>query len=236
MDDGKSFVDSLPEADVVVLAGDTGNAGNFRVAIRFFCAKYPDVVCVLGNHDYYLGRTEEVQAEVRGLSKRIPNLHWLNNTAVTIKGRRFIGTTLWFPEMARTKELKGWLNDFRVIRNFEPWVYRENTKAVRFLSREMRKGDIVVTHHLPTSKSVASEYASEPTNIFYVCDVEPLIQQVQPDLWVHGHTHSSHSYWIGETQIVCNPFGYARRQENAAFNPDLILEVADGADHVGSPT
>jgi predicted NBD/HSP70 family sugar kinase len=28
--------------------------------------------------------------------------------------------------------------------------------------------------------------------------------------WVHGHTHSTHDYMIGNTRVLCNPRGYPR--------------------------
>jgi len=30
----------------------------------------------------------------------------------------------------------------------------------------------------------------------------------QIKLWIHGHTHESFDYMVGDTRIVCNPRGY----------------------------
>ena len=42
------------------------------------------------------------------------------------------------------------MSDFSVIRDFQSWVYEENARAVTFFRRELREGDVVVTHHLPS--------------------------------------------------------------------------------------
>jgi Icc-related predicted phosphoesterase len=30
----------------------------------------------------------------------------------------------------------------------------------------------------------------------------------RPALWLHGHTHGSCDYKLGDTRVVCNPMGY----------------------------
>ncbi|GHU53982.1 hypothetical protein FACS189496_5540 [Bacilli bacterium] len=44
---------------------------------------------------------------------------------------------------------------------------------------------------------------------------------------IHGHTHSSHSYFINNTQIICNPHGRFDNNvmENEKFDHDLIIEI-----------
>jgi hypothetical protein len=54
------------------------------------------------------------------------------------------------------------------------------------------------------------------------------------DLWVHGHLHCANDYVLdGVTEagrpwtcrVVANPLGYASKGEQAAFRPDLVIEV-----------
>jgi Icc-related predicted phosphoesterase len=49
------------------------------------------------------------------------------------------------------------------------------------------------------------------------------IAQVQPKLWVHGHTHIPCDWKAGETRVLCNPFGYPH--EMADFPPEVIVEI-----------
>ena len=46
-----------------------------------------------------------------------------------------------------------------------------------------------------------------------------------PRLWIHGHTHGSKDYMLGDTRVICNPGGYPHRWENPNFIPRLIVEV-----------
>jgi Icc-related predicted phosphoesterase len=223
-DAGCAFVDSLDPTgvDVLVVAGDLAPLELLPDALRLLCDHYKsaDVVFVAGNHEFYGARPWSVSF-FREEQLRWPNLHWLENSAVTIKGQRFVGCTLWFRESTAPRGL----SDFEVIKDFEPWVYEQNARSVKYLEREVRRSDVVVTHHLPSSRSVALQYAGSSLNDYFVCDVERLIFDRQPALWLHGHTHASCKYALDATFVVCNPFGYARREENPDFNPRCIVEI-----------
>ena len=230
-DGGKSFLASLdPEGvDVLVIAGDLGLVGHLLRALDALCRKYPEVVYVVGNHEYYNSSPGEVHEQLGLIEGVLPNLHWLHHSNVVLKDPRtgkicvFAGTPLWFPKTPDTDTLKGWLNDFQMIEGFEPWVYRENQKAEEFLHKAAPKADVVVTHHLPSYLSVPDRHIGQKTNCFFVCPVEGYMGDRQ--LWVHGHTHDSCWYKAGDTQVVCNPFGYAGRDENPHFNDKLVVEV-----------
>lgn len=193
--------------------------------------KYPNVIVVLGNHDYYKASPSEVHEAMLRVTAKHRNLHWLENGTVRIDGVRFVGTTLWFKENSNPT-LSSWMTDFQVIRQFEPWVYLQNEASVHFLHETVQPDDVVITHHLPSFMSVSPKYAGHPLNAFFVSDVESVIQKGKPQLWIHGHTHESVDYHIGATRVLCNPFGYARQEENRKFNDHLIVEVS----HAGGST
>jgi Icc-related predicted phosphoesterase len=83
----------------------------------------------------------------------------------------------------------------------------------------------VVTHHLPTYRSVAPRFKSSPLNAFFVSDLEELIEERRPRLWMHGHTHTSVDQRVGSTRFLCNPFGYVGWELNAAFNEGMFVEL-----------
>ena len=56
------------------------------------------------------------------------------------------------------------MSDFAQIPDFEAWVYDENARALTFLDAELRAGDVVVTHHLPSQRSVVPRFAGHPLN------------------------------------------------------------------------
>ena len=77
-----------------------------------------------------------------------------------------------------------------------------------WLERTVQEGDVVVTHHLPSRRSVAPQFAGDPLNAFFLCDMERLILARQPLWWIHGHTHHPFDYQLGQTRVVANPRGY----------------------------
>ena len=91
---------------------------------------------------------------------------------------------------------------------------------------------VVITHHTPSPKSVHPRYAGDALNAAFSSNLEHLmIGSKAPALWIHGHTHDSYDYVVnGCTRVVANPRGYTGRygavgQENALFNPGLVIEV-----------
>ena len=85
---------------------------------------------------------------------------------------------------------------------------------------------IVVTHHAPHRRSLAERYAQDPVSAGFVNHLPSLVG-APVTLWVHGHTHTAFDYMENGTRVVCNPRGYAKDgvNENARFDPDLVVEV-----------
>ncbi|MBX3191735.1 MAG: hypothetical protein KF819_32380 [Labilithrix sp.] len=131
---------------------------------------------------------------------------------------------MWFRPSPGASWLALGMNDFQQIRGFEDWVYVENARALDLFASELGEGDVVVTHHLPAQASVVPRWRGHPLNPFFVCDVEPLIVERKPALWIHGHTHDSVDARVGATRIVCNPFGYVRIEENRAFDEASTID------------
>jgi Icc-related predicted phosphoesterase len=226
-DSGEAFIAALDptDVDVVVLAGDIGTLDGLRRTIELFAAKYRHVVFVPGNHEHWHCTRSDIRAAELSLEGWFPNFHWLNREVVTIEGQRFIGATLWFRDHPMNEVYSGRLADFFNIPGFRTWIYEENAKAIAFLEREARGGDVVITHHAPSAASREERYAGSETNRFYICDMVPLILERQPRLWIHGHMHASKDYQIEETRVVCNPYGYQVTFLNPQFDPRKIIEV-----------
>jgi len=84
---------------------------------------------------------------------------------------------------------------------------------------------IVMTHHAPSRRSIPENRQGDPINAAYATDLEAMIERTQPQLWVHGHIHSSSDYLIGSTRVVCNPRGYFPLHLNPDFDPALTVEL-----------
>jgi Icc-related predicted phosphoesterase len=217
----------IPEdpPDVLVLAGDIGIKQNLEEVLRKFCKAYKQVIYIPGNHEYYNSSFNEIDDLISDLSDEFANLK-ANSSGVFEVG--VLATTLWFPRFPNQKgndQYKKSINDFHVIQDFDPAVYGVNKNNREFIEKFINDNCVVVTHHLPSHKSIPEEHKDSPLNRFFVCDMEDVILEKQPKLWIHGHTHFSCDYYIGQTRVVCNPFGYLGFQVNPNFNKHLVVEV-----------
>lgn len=227
-DAGESFVESLDASgcDVLVVAGDLcDEKTGIAKSISKLCKKFKRVLYVTGNHELYGSNRNSLVASLRESVRSNPNLTWLQNERAVIDGKRFLGTTLWFPPTGPAKSQSDYWSDFLHIEDFSSWVYKENAKALEFLRRELAEGDIVITHYLPTYLSVHPKYADASTNCFFVCPLDELIAERKPAVWLHGHAHESVDARLGQTRIACNPFGYAGFQLNLKFDENFTIEV-----------
>jgi predicted phosphodiesterase len=216
------------DADVLVVAGDLTDVDFLEQNILYLCDMFPHVVFVAGNHEYYHSTLKNVDSILENLTIKVSNFHWLNDGYVDIEGNRFIGGTLWFPENHLTTEpmLQSSVTDFRTIEGIEDkfdGVYRRHERTFRYLWDNVLEGDIVVTHHLPSSRSTPLRFMKSLLNCYFVVDMEDMIRARRPGVWMHGHTHDACSYVIDKTLVLCNPVGYYH--EEKTFEERLIIEV-----------
>lgn len=226
------------DADIVVLAGDIGTGtGGVEWASRQFTAE--PVIYVPGNHEYYdndIGMTDRLRQAASA------NVNVLNNDVFVKGGVRFLGATLW-TDFKFDGEGDAWfsrqsaktlVDDFRSIRNgdrlFTPedsvHLHRASVHwLVTELEREFSGPTVVITHHLPSSLSVAKRYVGDALNPAFASRLEGVIEKYQPILWIHGHTHVPCDYEVFGTRVVCNPRGYPGEKNEPAFRPDLIVSI-----------
>ena len=224
-DGGRAFAEALSPApdEVLLCAGDVCSSLQIVGALSLLARRFRHVVYVPGNHEFYHSTRAKTLEAVYMVAANFPGtFHVLDKGVAEIDGVRIVGCPLWFARDDHAD--RSAMNDFRLIRDFDAWVYEENRQCVEFLRREVRAGDVVLTHYLPSRHSVAPRWRGSPLNAFFVCDLTALIVDRQPALWVHGHTHDSIDYRLGETRVLCNPFGYAHHEENTAFDPVLRVQ------------
>lgn len=248
------FKFALPDdVDVLIIAGDISSpvAGS----LSWLEDQFPDreIVFVAGNHEHYGEVYEESMGEGMAERGKYPHIHFLENEAVVIKGVRFLGATLWTdfelfgdPSAAMITAFD-LMNDYKVIQTTKDDKYYRfrptQTKAFHAESREWLRAalatphdgpTVVVTHTAPHPLSISSEYATDALTPAFVSDLSAEIAEFQPELWVHGHTHSSFDYTVPGTRsrVVCNPLGYIeggymgnRRYENSNFDRSMIVEI-----------
>lgn len=225
-DDGIGFIDALkPHPDTaLVIAGDLSEHYLIDYLLREFCSLWKYVIYVPGNHEYWHCTMSDVDNMLEELDAEIDNLYVLQNKVIEIEGVRFVGATLWFEQTPlHITHGFGW-SDFVQIHDGEPGIYQAHNRTRWFLEQNLRQGDVVVTHHLPSYSSCHKRFQGSLQNIFYANRLDLMIEDIKPKLWIHGHTHDSNDYKLGETRVISNPFGYPH-DINPAFRSGMVIEV-----------
>jgi Icc-related predicted phosphoesterase len=230
-DGGASLIRELDPTgvDLLVLAGDITMARNLDDLLSVFqplAKKYRHILYVPGNHEYYKSSPRQVGRNLVELAKEIPAVLMPQNEVVVIDGQRFIVGTMWFRPDPMGEVNKRFMHDFSLIKEFEPWVYDQNTSFEKTLATQLEAGDVVVTHHLPAMESVPPRFEGSATNAYFVCDMSSYVHEHQPKLWIHGHTHNRCDYLLGKTRVVANPLGYPSELRSLeAFEPAFHVTV-----------
>jgi len=227
------------QADVVVLAGDVHIK---EKGVQWALDNIQDkpVIYVLGNHEFYGKAYPKHVSTLKQLSVGT-NVHILENDAVEIDGVNFLGCTLWTNfELYGDPRLSGFqcqqlMTDYKKIRVSPRYsklrsidVSVIHRKSFNWLDKKLEslkgKECVVVTHHVPSERSVPEHNKGSVLTSAYVSNLEATIIKHSPLLWLHGHLHNSSDYQVEDCRVICNPRGYPR-ERNPEFNPELVLEI-----------
>lgn len=247
-DKKRLFVPEFYGENVLVLAGDV-QVGLKKEAWFLDLLRGRDVVYVLGNHEFYHNdftilnmKCADYAQEINDKAKElglVGRLYLLQDQSIELHGVKFIGATLWTDfkrndPLVRITAVRN-MSDYSVINNVNNTlntedIYQANQKSIGFISDELDKPTtlkkFVVTHHLPSYRSVADMYKNprdEVLNNMYYSDFDNIA--VKADYWVHGHTHSSCDYMLDKCRVICNPRGYnAPGHLNKNFK-EVVIDV-----------
>ncbi len=228
--------------DAVVLAGDIG-LGTQGVEWALENFKDVPVLYVFGNHEYYRHEIDSAMNRARETAAG-SNVRVMENESSVIGDVEFLGATLWtdFELNGKSEDNKQlaehWMNDYRQIDYGRQCLRPSDTQRFHFESRDFldrmlsleteAEKRIVITHHAPCAKSLIGRRIGGTLSFAYASSLDSLVERSGAALWIHGHTHESVDYRIGETRVISNPRGYARRTndaENPEFIPDCIVDV-----------
>ncbi|SDG52711.1 Predicted phosphoesterase [Pseudomonas benzenivorans] len=230
--------------DVVILAGDLGRP---QQAVKWAKQFSQPVIFIPGNHEFYGASLTATLTDLKQAAHD-SNVHVLERDEVCIDGVRFLGCTLWtdFRLFATEDERTAAITEaHRSIRDFSRITLSDDSntcfspahsseifdQSVDWLagkfSKKFNGSTVVVTHHAPSPSSINPKYTGSLLNACFVSNLDDRIVQWSPTLWIHGHTHNSCDYQIGNTRILSNPRGYAHEgiPENMAFDPFLTIQV-----------
>ncbi len=211
------------------------------------------VVFIPGNHEYDGLDFDEAHARLRAACEHL-GIVWLERQTVVLQGVRFIGCTLWtdFDALTTERAFTGevtlaeqlklrdkalraanfYLKKNHSLRGGAPLLadaVREQGLASQAWLRQalavpFEGKTVVVTHFAPSLRSADPRYGLTPGTAGFCNALDDLLPLAQ--LWLHGHLHCPNDYVHHGCRVVANPLGYARKGEQAAFKPELLIKIA----------
>ena len=101
-------------------------------------------------------------------------------------------------------------------------------ERLRSLSRAERDQTIVCTHFWPTLRPWTGPAGRRESEWYHIngSDLDALISECGPRLWLCGHAHTTHHVTIGTTQISSNPrAGDGPGNVNPDFLESYVVEL-----------
>jgi len=235
--------DNSEGAEVLILSGDICVAADLDMRDRrqtemgfararserfheFFerCAtRFPHVIYVMGNHEYYHSDFATALDEVRRKLAHLPNLHVLEREVKVIGDVTFIGGTLWTDmnnqDALTLYHMRTMMNDFRVITNtttpvhFKTQAGEFKTRVGKFMPEDavaehvkmkqyiqtIVQGNhdakyVVCGHHAPSHLSIHPRYGNDQImNGGYYSNLDDFVLD-RPQIRLWTHGHTHHPF------------------------------------------
>lgn len=192
--------------------------------------KYDIAFYVVGNHEHYNGVFSETHKTLRlGLDDLglIEKVIILEDNHHVYKGVPFIGATLWSDFMKEDPismlQSERCMNDFHIIQKRteeEPFgilrasdvlsVHKTSLEYIKKMTKFYDSKDcVVITHHAPSYASLNPEHSGNVVDGAYASDLsETIFDNHNIKYWIHGHSHLSVNYKIGECRVLASQRGY----------------------------
>lgn len=226
-----------PMGDVLVLAGDIVLFTEMEKYSDFFSYlsdNFQTTYWIPGNHEYYhsdaFKRTGILHETIKS------NVFLVNNTVAIHDDVKLVFSTLWSNISPSNQwQIESCLSDFHVIRfngsRLSTARFNQlHNESLVFIKQELSKDPIfktvVVSHHVPTFMNYPPKYKGDALNDAFGVELFDIIENLQPDVWIYGHSHSNvTNFNIGKTKLLTNQLGYVRDNEHFDFNLSAIITI-----------
>ncbi len=221
-----------PEADILVIAGDTAN--NVDAGLGLFheaASRYRHVVTLDGNHEHWFNTRLRLTIEENlqlFVDSTPDNVHVLGHhmPSIELEGVVFIGANGWYtadmmgdPAANREYWKEEWADarftGFVHMNQYYPWTRAE--KDARLVGSELdkitdaSKPVVVVTHTVPHTSLLRKGAEWAYTNNFFVSTyMHDLLESERARYithWIYGHTHDRGETMINNVHMIANPRG-----------------------------
>jgi Icc-related predicted phosphoesterase len=206
--------------------------------------KYDAVYMVMGNHEHYNSIFKNTKQDLLdGFARHdLTKIRILDNDSVKIGDWTLIGATLW-TDFNRADPFtmyvveKG-MNDYKLIRKEDvsdstrkidaQFILEQHQTSLAYLYQVAKDNDkvIVMTHHAPTSKSLNTDHSGNNLDHAYFSNLSDLILDTDSiKYWIHGHTHMTVDYPVGQCRVLSNQRGYYMEKSAHLFTGTKSFEI-----------
>ena len=120
-------VNDLSEKDSYNIRGENDKSNQYHTFFQECCARFPNVIYIMGNHEHYHGDFSKSYTTLRDRLGYLSNLHILEKEFVTIGSVCFAAGTLWTDmnkeDPVTIQRIKGYMNDYRIIEDSSEQVH-----------------------------------------------------------------------------------------------------------------
>lgn len=205
------------------------------------------VYFVPGNHEYDGMPFEVAHEKLKATCERL-EINFLHQRVEVFRGVRLVGCTLWsdFEALvpangALTQQLKArekaeraadfYLRKTGTTFQGEPFLsgaVRAQAEAdqawlTQALAEPFEGPTVVITHFAPSLLSADPRYGLTPGTAGFCNSLDHLLPRAKH--WLHGHLHCAHDYVSQGCRVIANPLGYAKKNEQQAFDPQKIVRI-----------
>lgn len=202
---GMPFPEVDDDIDLLILAGDIGCPYRSKSYLMDEIDK--PYIYISGNHEHYNYRYSDVISDIFS-----DDFGGMEKSSVDFQGNTYHACCLW-TDLSNPLDLLMYENGLNDCNQIKEWSGNkaniEFQKSLQFLQDNVKKGDIVITHHAPSFQSVNERWKGNLLNPSFTSNLDAFILESKPKLWIHGHMHDSCDYMLGETRVICNPSGYS---------------------------
>jgi Icc-related predicted phosphoesterase len=239
------------DVEAILLGGDIHylprHLGAMLKAIRETQLDSTQIIVIPGNGEYIDQELNESRREYRAAVEAVQNAVFLDDDMVILPtGLRVIGSTLWshvaddeidsYGRMLADHGLLGVDNirlgsRFLTLRDTNELHLRARSfieEQLRTLSKAERDKTIVCTHFWPTLRPWMNPAGHSDSEWYQMTgsDMDALIAECGPKLWLCGHAHTTHHVAMGTTHISSNPrAGDGPGNVNPEFLESYVVEM-----------
>lgn len=200
------------DVDLWINAGDTATAPLLK---NYFIEKVlPKQFWIDGNHDLYSHSVVKVVSD--------PDSYCVTHRQ---DGILIAGAPLW-TDLSNGLDWHRYRTQLIDCKYIEDWTFEKymwhHCHQKDFLLSS--GADIIVSHHLPSYLSINAKWIMSDCNSSFAVELSDRILSMPkpPKLWVHGHSHDSCDYMIGETRVISNPRGYPGEGNFRNYKPIFV--------------